>query len=325
MNTQNRSNNRLLVLFGVALAIGGLAAIACGGDSNDTAAKTEPSTLTIEITTDVPPTAASEPTAASQGAGGGITFEAASATLIVDGDTSDWEDIEGVTVTLAQFDLPPGVTFDSLDWDEPNPLDPVDATVRVAIDSDNLYMLLEVPDDYDYVPDDHGLSASPNVMFLIDPEAGPHMGSGDDNYETSLGMVDLWHWELDCGPGVLSGGGDPGGGDDPDCNLDDEFATDPEDREDDGGGNSPNPAAENTLAGVWEHTGRASGIGADGTWIFEMSRPLQTGDPEDVQFASGGTVLIALAYYDADETNDGWTGEGHLQSAGEGWIEVTLP
>ena len=86
-----------------------------------------------------------------------------------------------------------------------------------------------------------------------------------------------------------------------------------------------NADAENSLVGVWEHTARASGAGADGMWVFEMSRPLQTGDPEDVQFVSGGTALIALAYFDADETSDGWTDTGHLQSADAGWIEVTIP
>ncbi len=170
------------------------------------------------------------------------------------------------------------------------------------------------------------MSASIAVMFLIDPEAGPHMGTGDDDLELSLGMVDIWHWELDCGPGVMSGGGDVGSGDDPDCNFDDEFATEPEEREDDGGGDDiVNPAAENSLAGVWEHTASASGAGADGVWIFEMSRPLQTGDVEDTQFASGGTALIALAYFDPDEGLEGWTDTGHLQSSENGWIEVTLP
>jgi hypothetical protein len=152
------------------------------------------------------------------------------------------------------------------------------------------------------------------------------MGATDDDLEVGLGMVDIWHWELDCAAGALSGGGDPGSGDDPDCNFDDEFATDPEEREDDGGGDAiVNADAENSLAGVWEHTASAAGAGAEGTWIFEMSRPLQTGDTQDAQFVSGGTALMALAYFDADETLEGWTDTGHLQSAEVGWIEVTLP
>ncbi|MEE9198713.1 MAG: ethylbenzene dehydrogenase-related protein [Dehalococcoidia bacterium] len=133
-------------------------------------------------------------------------------------------------------------------------------------------------------------------------------------------MVDIWHWELDCGPGELSGGNDAPSGNDPDCNFDDEYSTTPEEREDDG-----TAQAENSLAGVWDHTARAQGQGASGTWIFEMSRPLNTGDPEDGQLQLGGQAQMALAYWDADETPDGWTDAGHLQSSSGGWIEITLP
>ncbi len=301
-----------------ALAMVALIGAACGDDDGDA----DPTATNPPVATDVPePTTGPEPTTPPDISGGDIAFDASSATITVDGDSSDWDAIEGTTVRLEQFEIPEGV-----DWDEPNALDSMDVTLKVATDSDNIYVLLEVPDDYDFVADDHNLSASPNVMFLIDPEAGPHMGAGDDDLEHGLGMVDIWHWELDCAAGVLSGGGGIAGGDDPPCNFDDEFATGPEDREDDGGGDEiVNADAENSLAGVWTHTASASGNGADGTWIFEMSRPLQTGDPQDVQFVSGGTVLVALAYFDADESLEGWTDTGHMQIAGEGWIEVTLP
>lgn len=301
--------------MGVVLAMTLLVA-ACGDDDDDTTT-TEPT-----VAAQIEPTATTAETAED----GEIAFDAASAVITVDGDASDWDDIAGVTVPLHQIELPPGVTFDDLDWDEPKPLDPVDVELKVASDADNIYMLLEVPDDYDFDPEDHNLSASLAVQFLIEVDAGAHMGAGDDDFEASLGMVDIWHWELDCGPGELSGGGGITGGDDPACNLDDEFATDPEEREDDGGGDVlVNAEAENSLAGAWEHTARAEGAGAAGTWIFEMSRPLQTGDPQDAQFSSGATFLVALAYFDADESLEGWTDTGHLQSAEVGWIEVTLP
>ena len=249
-----------------------------------------------------------------------LSVDAAEATITVDGDTSDWDDITGLDVTLAQPDY---TGYD--DWDEPNPLTDVSSTVKVAADDDNLYVLFEVDDDYDFNIDDHSFSAALAVMFLIDAEAGPHMGSEDDDFETGLGMVDIWHWELDCAAGEMSGGGDAGSGNDPDCNLDDEFATDPEEREDDGDDPVANPNGENSLAGVWEHTNSAGGAGADGTWIFEMSRPLQTGDSEDAQFTAGGTAQLALAYWDADEGAEGWTDTGHQTSAEEGWITVNLP
>jgi len=248
-----------------------------------------------------------------------LSLPAAFATITVDGDDSDWDSIEGLSVTLKQFEIPSGS-----EW-EYDPLDPVEAQVKAATDGDRFYLLFKVFDDYDWDPDDSNLSGSPNVMFLIDQLAGPHMGSGDEDFEESLGMVDIWHWELECGPGVMSGGGDAGTGNDPDCNLDDEFATDPEERDDDGKGDAPNTNGENSLAGSWDHTGRAGGTGSEGAWVFEYSRPLQTGDPEDAQFGLGSSTFLALAYFDADESRTGWSDAGHLTSADAGWLEVLLP
>jgi hypothetical protein len=318
MRTPRRKGTLALFVLLTLLGLVALAVVACDDDDDDKDTPTQEPT--VDQPTAGPTVEPQETPTVVDGEHGDITLEAGSATITVDGDNSDWAAIEAVSVELEQIEIPTGV-----DWDEPGPLDPIDATLKVATDADNIYVLLEVPDDYDFVADDHNLSASGNVMFLIDDGAGPHMGAGDDDLEASLGMVDIWHWELDCAAGAMSGGGDPGSGDDPDCNLDDEYATDPETREDDGGGDDPNPDAENSIAGVWEHTARSAGVGADGTWIFEMSRPLQTGDPEDAQFSSGGTALVALAYFDADESLEGWTDTGHLQSSESGWIEVTLP
>ncbi|MFQ5874125.1 MAG: ethylbenzene dehydrogenase-related protein [Dehalococcoidia bacterium] len=259
-----------------------------------------------------PPGIEPSPTPTTPPVSEGVSLEAAPASITVDGDISDWADIPGAKVNLQQIKPIPGKKMGELA--------PMEVTLKVAADSTNIYVLVEVPDDFDYVPDDHNLSSAMAVQLLIDPAAAPHMGAEEDDQKTSLGMVDIWHWELDCGPGELSGGNDAPSGNDPDCNLDDEYSTTPKDREDDGTMN-----AENSLSGVWEHTARAQGQGADGTWIFEMSRPLTTGDPEDTQLSLGGTALMALAYWDPDENTDGWTDLGHLTSASLGWIEVTLP
>jgi hypothetical protein len=252
-----------------------------------------------------------------------IVVDAATATITVDGDDSDWDSIEGATIPLKQTnvdELDP-VQVQDLEIDF-GTLPPVDATLKVAVDEENIYVLMEVPDAFDYNPADHDFSAAMALMFRIDDAAPASMGVELKDLETSLGVVDIWHWELDCGPGEMSGGGVTG--DDPECNLDDEYAPNPEDREDDGGGDTPNnPTGENSLSGVWTHT--AAAAGGDGTWIFEMSRPLQTGDTQDAQFASGEKVYIGLAYWDPNETVEGWTGAGHLQSADDGWIEVALP
>ncbi|MBI2913133.1 MAG: hypothetical protein HYY03_04355 [Chloroflexi bacterium] len=246
-----------------------------------------------------------------------LSLQAASATITVDGDNADWAAISGLALTLEQFEIPPGS-----DWDY-DPVAPKNATLKVATDAAKVYVLLEVTDTYDYVATNHDLSPALAVMFRIDAAAGPHMGSGPDDFEAGLGKVDIWHWELDCGPGVPSGGGDPGSGNDPDCNLDDEYATDPETREDDGKPAGSNTNAENSIAGVWKHT--AAAIGGAGKWIFEMSRPLNSGDSQDAQFTPGGTAYAAVAYWDPKESSAGWSDAGHLVSADAGWVAVSLP
>ncbi|MFQ5380678.1 MAG: ethylbenzene dehydrogenase-related protein, partial [Dehalococcoidia bacterium] len=246
-------------------------------------------------------------------AGTGTSLTAVNAAPVIDGDNSDWADVPGLAIVLKQFEIPA-----ASDWEFNGEVEPKNATLKVATDDSNIYVLVEVEDSYDYVAEDHGLSPAFAVMFQIEDPAGPHMGSGPDDLEEGLGMVDIWHWELDCGPGVLSGGGDPGDGDDPDCNLDDEYATDPESRDDD-----DQSGAENSIAGAWSHA--PATLGADGTWIFEMSRPLQTGDTTDAQFAPGGIAHMAIAYWDPKESAAGWSNEGHLTSADLGWLEVTIP
>jgi hypothetical protein len=245
------------------------------------------------------------------------TLTAASATITVDGNNSDWASISGLALTLKQFPIPPGS-----DWSY-DPVAPKNATLKVAFDETKIYVLTEIDDTYNYVPTNHDLSPAMAVMFQIDQPAGPHMGADPPGYTPSLGKVDIWHWELDCGPGVMSGVGPAGTGNDPDCNLDDEYSTDPETREDDGKPAGSNPNAENSLAGVWKHT--AAAAGGSGKWIFEISRPLNTGDAQDAQFSRGKTVKAAIAYWDPKESAAGWSGAGHLTSADAGWILVSLP
>ena len=66
-------------------------------------------------------------------------------------------------------------------------------------------------------------------------------------------------------------------------------------------------------------------MGGDGTWIFELSRPLNTGDTTDAQCQSGGVAHMASAYWDPKESAAGWSNEGHLTTADLGWLEITLP
>jgi hypothetical protein len=161
------------------------------------------------------------------------------------------------------------------------------------------------------------------VAWSIDDAAGEAMGATDEDRETSTGMVDIWHWELECAAGVVSGGSTSGpgeghdAGNDDACNFDDEWSTDPEIREDDNG-----EGAENSLAGAWSHSDPVAD--AEGIWTFEMSRPLDTGDSTDAVIAAGGTSNLAIAYWDADSTPDGWEADGHVQSTNIGWIVVNF-
>jgi Ethylbenzene dehydrogenase len=231
--------------------------------------------------------------------------------ITVDGDPSDWGAVPGLALTLEPI---------IAEMDEV--LENKDVTFRMAYDDENVYALFTVDDDYDWNPDDAKLSAALAVMFPVDT-GGPHMGADDEEGETSTGMVDIWHWELECAAGVDSGGAvnPPGDGKDPGndsvCNFDDEWATDAETREDDN-----TATGENTLFGVWTHSNPTAGT--PGVWYFEMSRPLQTGDSQDAQFTAGESTLLALAYWDPDLGPDGWHDDSHVQSSNQEWIQVDL-
>ncbi|MBI5156573.1 MAG: hypothetical protein HZA58_01020 [Acidimicrobiia bacterium] len=279
------------------VAVLALVATACGDDDAVTSTTTAATTTAGATTTE---------------AGGALRIEAPSATITVDGDASDWAAITGLDLTLEAIST--------------ETIAPKDVNVRVAHDAEFLYVLFTVDDDFNWNGEDPHLSAAPSVMWAVDVAAGPHMGSdseGEEESYTSLGMVDIWHWELECGLGEEQGGatgagpGDKDPGNDSGCNFDDEWSTDPATREDDNG-----PGAENSLLGVFGHSNPVTD--GEGTWVFEMRRPLQTGDAQDGQFAVGATSLMALAYWDADNSAAGWDDPEHVQSAGLGWIEVTL-
>lgn len=299
----NRSTSRL---FAPAAALALIAAACSGGASPEPTAVATPQP-TPEMTVVVTPEPTAMPTEGDHG--DARIVEAAAATIDVDGDATDWAAIEGLDLTLEAI-MGEGV-------------ESKDAHVKVAYDEQFLYLLFEVEDDYDWVADDPHLSGSAAVMWQIDPGAGEHMGADEPDRETSLGMVDLWHWELECAAGDENGGAvsGPGDGNDPGndaaCNLDDEWATVPDRREDDNG-----TGAENSILGVWSHTNPTAG--AAGSWIFELRRPLQTGDEQDGQFAAGEELHLALAYWDPDQAADGWADDGHVQSSNQGWIEVHL-
>jgi len=228
--------------------------------------------------------------------------------LVIDGDPADWDGIPELALTLE-----PIIEREA---------EPREAWVRVAYDDEFIYVLFSVEDDFNWSDLDPHFAGAPGVMWAIDTVAGPHMGGEDLSGEPSLGMVDMWYWRLDCPIGVEQGGAlfDPGSGkpgNDGTCNLDDEWASDPETAGDDDG-----PGAENSLLGVFGHTDPTED--APGVWYFEFRRPLQTGDALDAQFEAGASTLLALAYWDPDAGGNGWNRKDHVQSSYLGWIEVNF-
>lgn len=298
------------VLALLVLAVGS----ACSGGDDDDETATPTATQTVVAT----PSSTSTPAATPTGTPVDVTrtLEAGVASISLDGDSSDWAAIDGIAVPLSA--IPEDYRED------PTAAEDVTATLKVATDGANVYVLIEVPDGYDYDPENHRRSPAIGVEWQIDDGATPQMGATGDDLSDSSGLVDIWHWELDCGPGVLSGGSFPSGND-PLCNLDDEYATLSDEREDD--------EIETSITGSWDHTARAEGIGAAGTFVFEMARPLDTGDPRDAAIELGGVARIALAYWDGNEGREedgGWTDAGHAVSIEadeglDGWIEVVFP
>lgn len=300
-----------------------LIAAACGDDDGAATTTTAATTTRppVVTTTMAAPTTTSAPIATTTSTTGATTttvadgvlrVEAPAAAIVVDGRADDWEGVAGLDLMLEPI---------ATEEVEPRPMN-----VRVAHDDEFVYVLFTIDDDYDYDPDDRHQSAAMAVMWAVEVAAGPHMGTdslGEEPTYTSLGLVDVWHWELDCGPEVDQGGDSSGGyeagfgGNDAKCNLDDEWASDPKTRDDDGGA-----GADNHLLGVFTHTDPTDD--APGTWVWELRRPLASDDGQDAQFTIGGVSLMALAYWDPDVDPDGWDDPHHVQSAGQGWIEVTL-
>lgn len=157
---------RVLGLLLAVLAVIALTASACGGEEES------------------PPTpTAAQPTVGAPG--GKIAFTAASATITVDGDTSDGSGIPAVTVPMEQIRMDEIDPRADIKFD---PVAPIDVKLRVATDGQSIYLLMEVPDDHDFNPGDHHLSPAIAVMFPIDKAAGVHMGHRRETWRRA------WAW-----------------------------------------------------------------------------------------------------------------------------------
>lgn len=238
--------------------------------------------------------------------------------ITIDGSYADWADVESVNITLQPA------------RDEATTTN-VELSFKSVHSADKIYFLLLVEDDfyfYNYATGiSHRNAPALGIAFPIDEGAkSEYMGGTedetDDELNTTTGMVDIMHWELDVEAGVKTGGS-KGTADklgDGVANLDDEYSNTPWDRHDD------NDAASNNLwEGAWSHTGDMSKNGSAGWWVFELSRDLTSTDKYDASFAEGETAEVAIAYWSPNETTENkWTDDGHLVNSHGDLIQMAL-
>ena len=114
-------------------------------------------------------------------------------------------------------------------------------------------------------------------------------------------------------------------GNDHTSNSDDEFSVHPCIRDDDASSKAhltgylqrDKYTYRNQLRYAWSHTAINSyqypfgTIGANGTYVFEFSRPLMTNENTDVQFSVGGESYFSFALWIPPEVGGRWTAAGH--------------
>jgi hypothetical protein len=203
---------------------------------------------------------------------------------VLDGDLSDWADVVGIETSL----------YDPLSLDL---YEPGKAKVKCAHSDDRLFMTLEIPGKYRFNATSNEMCAAIATMMKVGEDATYHnMGgcpdavAGCDNgvpaqcdaYRVDIGA----HWELAT---TEQGVTYPintvdGTGNDLVANKDDEYAVSPYCRFDDDG-----DGAGNEWAGGWSHSAGTE-EGADGTYMFELSRLLVTASTAtDAQMTIGET------------------------------------
>jgi hypothetical protein len=247
----------------------------------------------------------------------------------LDGDLSDWAEIETVTsvITTAQGAVvyPHG-----------------DMAIKCSYDEENIYMAISVPGPYRFDSTDDHFCAAISTMWKVGEKAEyVNMGACPEAMSgCPLGIpasckdyiVDVGaHWELKTTEqGALYAKDiDTESGNDPIANKDDEVAVSSYCRVDDSGIGSGNE-----WSGAWVHnvdtsdpTDYTTVDGTTGTYVFEMSRTLTTTSPDtDAQLAENSTYKFGLAYWDPYQTETvGWTKVGHyVTGCSEDWMDLVI-
>jgi hypothetical protein len=243
---------------------------------------------------------------------------------VLDGDIAEWSHITGMEIPLYA-----PLTSELYA--------PGKAEVKCAHSEDRLFLTLSVPGKYRFSADSNNLCAAIGTMMRIGEDASFYgMGgcleaqggcdaiTGGVPTECDAYRVDIGaHWELaSTRQGVTYPiNTNSGTGDDPVGNKDDEYAVSPFCRLDDDGA-----GAGNAWAGAWSHSAGTEEEGADGTYIFELSRLLKTASTTTTaQMTIGETYDFGLGFWDPNQKEDGWSDSNHYVSGcASDWLQLTL-
>jgi len=191
---------------------------------------------------------------------------------------------------------------------QPYPQGNGNVKIQCVHDDNRIYFRFEVPGRFRFSKEHDKQCAAVSTMFkmgelatLVDMGGCPTAGDcttapeGCDPYKVDLGG----HWELKTTEMGVTYGGNEGHGNDAVANKDDEYAVGALCRFDD-----DDDKASNEWEGLWLHTSSTkverAVAGADdpGSYIFEMSRSLQTPSAEtDAQLESGKAIDFGFAFW----------------------------
>lgn len=240
-------------------------------------------------------------------------------TITIDGNSSDWDSVDGQFFKMRQAFGTPTVY----------PQGSGEMLIKVAHDGRNIYVLLQTPGAFVWSSENAHLAPSVALMFGIGDDASFNMmgGCAECSEEACRGHeVDLLHFELSTAiPGRLYGTNVVdkmlASGKDSIGSLNDMFAWNPHCLSFDSppassGINASNylfagSGAQNEWQGSWSHTsisleyGLVSSdapfgkMGTEGDYVFEFTRPLRTEDrfQQDVQLTIGNKHRFGAAIW----------------------------
>jgi len=230
----------------------------------------------------------------------------------LDGDLSEWSSVNGTQTEL--YGLAGNVYAPGL------------ADYKCMYNDTHIFFAMEIPGAYRFNSSSNAQCASVAIMFKIGESAlyygmggcplassGCSSGvpSGCDPYRVDIGA----HWELASTEQGVEYGVNLGSSD---ALADDEYAVSPTCRLDDDGSNSGN---EWNVA--WSYEAFNSTFG---DYKFELARSLSTmSESTDRQLSVGQSYSVGFAYWDPNETADGWTDPGHyVTGCAADWMDMTI-